>query len=343
MRFIVSSLASNVPDPVTGVRRTPHEKVHNIIEQAVTAERLGFDGYGVGERHGEPFLSPAPAVLLSAVAARTSVIRLFTTVAVLSVVDPVRAAEEYALVDQISGGRLELIIGKGNDPRLFEQFGLAEERQWEALAENYGLLRRLWREEKVTWEGTTRPPLHAVTTWPRPHQEPIPVWHGSATSTLSTDLAARYGDPLFSANTSHPMEQYRALVDHYRDRWEHYGRAPEDARVGTGFGGLFVARRSQDAFAGFRPYWEAMATWAAGRRGGSTFTSLEDAVERGSLLVGSVEQVIEKIHRYHEAFGNEVVGVGVDLLTEGAQREQLELFAGEVAPVVRRELPSRRP
>ncbi|MFJ4667169.1 hypothetical protein [Kitasatospora purpeofusca] len=105
----------------------------------------------------------------------------------------------------------------------------------------------------------------------------------------------------------------------------------------------FVARRSQDAFAGFRPYREATAKWAAGRRGGSTFTSLEDAVERGYLLVGSVEQVIEKIHRYDEAFGNEVVGVGADLLTEGAQREQLELFAGEVAPVVRRELPSRRP
>ncbi|MEE1824557.1 LLM class flavin-dependent oxidoreductase [Streptomyces sp. BE20] len=343
MRFTVSSLVSNGPDPVTGVQRTPSEKLHNVIDQAVTAERLGFDGYGVGERHGEPFLSPAPPVLLSAIAARTLTIRLFTTVTVLSVLDPVRVAEDYALVDQLSGGRLELIIGKGNDPRHFDLFGLPEDRQWDALAENYGLLRRLWREEKVSWEGTTRPALKEVTTWPRPYQTPIPVWHGSATSTLSTELAARYGDPLFSANAFHPLPKYKALVDHYRERWEHYGRAPEDARVGTGFGGLFIAERSQDAVEGFRPYWDALFDSAAGRHNKSPFESLEDALERGSALVGSPQQVIEKIHRYHEAFGNEVVGIGVDALTEDVQHEQLELFASEVAPVIRRELPSVRP
>ncbi|WP_329499521.1 LLM class flavin-dependent oxidoreductase [Kitasatospora herbaricolor] len=113
MRFTVSSLVSNGPDPVSGVWRTPHEKLHNVIDQAVTAEQLGYEGYGVGERHGEPFLSPAPPVLLSAIAARTSTIRLCTTVTVLSILDPVRVAEDYAMLDQLSGGRLELIIGKG--------------------------------------------------------------------------------------------------------------------------------------------------------------------------------------------------------------------------------------
>ncbi|MBP0448169.1 LLM class flavin-dependent oxidoreductase [Kitasatospora sp. RG8] len=339
MRFTVSSLVANGPDPVTGVQRTPYEKLHNVIDQAVTAERLGFDGYGVGERHGEPFLSPAPPVLLSAIAARTSTIRLFTTVTVLSILDPVRVAEDYAVLDQLSGGRLELIIGKGNDPRHFDLFGLPEERQWDALAENYGLLHRLWREEKVSWEGSTRPPLKEVTTSPRPLQDPIPVWHGSATSEQSTDLAARYGDPLFSANSFHPLAKYKVLVDHYRERWEHYGHDPKDARVGTGFGGLFIARRSQDAVEGFRPYWDALFNSAAGRHNNSPFASLEDALERGSALVGSPQQVIEKIHRYHEAFGNEVVGIGVDSLTEEVQHEQLELFASEVAPVIRRELP----
>ncbi|AUY48924.1 LLM class flavin-dependent oxidoreductase [Streptomyces sp. CB01881] len=339
MRFTVSSLVANGPDPVTGVQRTPYEKLHNVIDQAVTAERLGFDGYGVGERHGEPFLSPAPPVLLSAIAARTSTIRLFTTVTVLSILDPVRVAEDYAVLDQLSGGRLELIIGKGNDPRHFDLFGLPEERQWDVLAENYGLLHRLWREEKVSWEGSTRPPLKEVTTSPRPLQDPIPVWHGSATSEQSTDLAARYGDPLFSANSFHPLAKYKALVDHYRERWEHYGHDPKDARVGTGFGGLFIARRSQDAVEGFRPYWDALFDSAAGRHNNSPFASLEDALERGSALVGSPQQVIEKIHRYHEAFGNEVVGIGVDSLTEEVQHEQLELFASEVAPVIRRELP----
>ncbi|MER7668561.1 LLM class flavin-dependent oxidoreductase [Kitasatospora sp. NPDC096128] len=339
MRFTVSSLVANAPDPVTGIHRTPQQKLGNVIDQAVLAEQLGYDGYGVGERHGEPFLSPAPPVLLSAIAARTTTIRLFTTVTVLSILDPVRVAEDYAMLDQLSGGRVELIIGKGNDPRHFGLFGLPEERQWAALAENYGLLHRLWREEKVTWQGTTRPPLAEATVSPRPLQDPIPVWHGSATSTSSTDLAARYGDPLFSANSFHPLAKYRALVDHYRERWEHYGRDPKEARVGAGFGGLYVARRSQDAVNGFRPYWDAMVNSAAGKHNNSPFRSLEDALEQGSALVGSPQQVIEKIHRYHEAFGNEVVGIGVDALTEDAQREQLELFAAEVAPVVRRELP----
>ncbi|MEV7184861.1 LLM class flavin-dependent oxidoreductase [Kitasatospora sp. NPDC093102] len=339
MRFTVSSLVANPPDPVTGVRRTPQQKLHSVIDQAVLAEQLGYDGFGVGERHGEPFLSPAPPLLLSAIAARTSTIRLFTTVTVLSILDPVRVAEDYAMLDQLSGGRLELIIGKGNDPRHFGMFGLPEERQWEALAENYALLRRLWREEKVAWEGSTRPPLKDATVWPRPLQDPIPVWHGSATSTQSTDLAARHGDPLFSANSFHPLEKYRALVEHYRERWEHYGHDPERARVGAGFGGLYVAKRSQDAVEGFRPYWNALFDSAAGRHNNSPFRSLEDALERGSALVGSPQQVIEKIHRYHEAFGNEVVGIGVDALTEGVQREQLELFASEVAPEIRRALP----
>ncbi|MBD0672876.1 LLM class flavin-dependent oxidoreductase [Streptomyces sp. CBMA156] len=339
MRFTVSSLVVNAPDPVTGVRYTPQQKLHNVIDQAVLAEQLGYDGYGVGERHGEPFLSPAPPVLLSAIAARTSTIRLFTTVTVLSILDPVRVAEDYAMLDQLSGGRLELIVGKGNDPRHFGLFGLPEERQWEALAENYELLRRLWREEKVTWEGSTRPPLRDATVSPRPLQDPIPVWHGSATSTRSTDLAARHGDPLFSANSFHPLEKYQALVEHYRERWEHYGHDPKRARVGASFGGLYVAKRSQDAVEGFRPYWNALFESASGRHNNSPFASLEDALERGSALVGSPQQVIDKIHRYHEAFGNEVVGIGVDALTEGAQREQLELFASEVAPAVRRALP----
>ncbi|MFJ9690940.1 LLM class flavin-dependent oxidoreductase [Kitasatospora sp. NPDC101183] len=339
MRFLVSSLVSNGPDPVTGARHSPQEKLANVVEQAVVAERLGYDGYGVGERHGEPFLSPAPPVLLGAIAARTSTIRLFTTVTVLSILDPVRVAEDYAMLDQLSGGRVELIIGKGNDPRHFGLFGLPEERQWDALAENYALLRRLWSEENVTWQGSTRPPLTDATVSPRPLQRPIPVWHGSATSTQSTDLAARHGDPLFSANSFHPLAKYRSLVEHYRERWEHYGHDPKQARVGSSFGGLFLARRSQDAVEGFRPYWDALVNSAAGKHNNSPFTSLEDALERGSALVGSPQQVIEKLHRYHEAFGNEVVGIGVDGLTESAQWEQLELFASEVAPVIRRELP----
>ncbi|WP_261557305.1 LLM class flavin-dependent oxidoreductase [Frankia tisae] len=160
---------------------------------------MGYDAFGVGERHNPAFLSSAPAVLLAHIAARTSRIRLVTTVAVFSLADPVRAAEEYATLDHLSDGRLDLIIGKGNDPVSPGMSGVDATELWDRLAENYELFRRLWWEENVTWTGRFRPPLRGATTRPRPLQQPAPrVWHGSASSERSTDLAARWGDPLYA-------------------------------------------------------------------------------------------------------------------------------------------------
>lgn len=152
MKFALFSLMMNLPNAVTGEALTTQQKFHNILEQAKLAERLGFDAYGIGERHGAPFLSSSPPVVLTAIAAATTRIRLLTTVTVLSILDPVRVAEDYATLDQLSGGRLEMIIGKGNDPRHYPLFGISEEEQWDSLDERYHLLRRLWSEENVTWQ-----------------------------------------------------------------------------------------------------------------------------------------------------------------------------------------------
>src|SRR4051812_29511529 len=242
VKFALFTLMMNEPNAVTGVSLTAQQKFQNVVNQAILAEELGFDAYGVGERHGPPFLSSSPAIVLTAIAGRTSRVRLLTTVTVLSVLDPVRVAEDYATLDHLSGGRLELIIGKGNDPRHYPLFGITEEEQWDSLAERYALLKRLWSEEDVTWQGRYRPPLEDVTTQPRPFQQPIPVWHGSASSTLSTELAAKYGEPIFSANAFHPLAKYKALIDHYRERWVACGRDPRDAIVGAGAGSLYLAR-----------------------------------------------------------------------------------------------------
>jgi alkanesulfonate monooxygenase SsuD/methylene tetrahydromethanopterin reductase-like flavin-dependent oxidoreductase (luciferase family) len=137
MKFGLFSLVANHPQPISGETPTQHERLRRVIDEAVFAEELGFDAYGVGERHGEPFLSSAPPVILSAVAERTRRVRLLTTLTVISVLDPVRVAEDYATLDQLSGGRLELMIGKGNDPRHFPLFGLEEARQWEYQAEKF--------------------------------------------------------------------------------------------------------------------------------------------------------------------------------------------------------------
>ncbi|MUT65215.1 LLM class flavin-dependent oxidoreductase [Paenibacillus sp. NEAU-GSW1] len=340
MKFALFSLIMNVPNAVTGETLTPQQKIQNVLNQAVLAEKLGFEAYGVGERHGAPFLSSSPPVMLTAIAARTSRIRLLTTVTVLSVLDPVRVAEDYATLDHLSGGRLELIIGKGNDPRHYPLFGISEDEQWESLAERYHLLKQLWEEENVTWQGKYRPALEGVTTYPRPFQSSIPIWHGSASSTLSTELAAKYGEPIFSSNTFHPQAKYKALIDHYRERLEHYGHDPNKALVGSGAGSLYLANTKEEAIRRFRPYYDAFHATDAAQHNNSPFKTLEDTIANGPALVGSPDSVIEKIVNYHEAFGNQVLSISVDGLTESEQREQVERFATEVAPVLRREFPS---
>jgi alkanesulfonate monooxygenase SsuD/methylene tetrahydromethanopterin reductase-like flavin-dependent oxidoreductase (luciferase family) len=309
----------------------------------VLAEELGFDGYGVGERHERPFISSSPPVVLSHIAALTSKIRLFTAVTTLSQLDPVRAYEDYATLDHLSGGRLELIIGKGNGAAQAKLFHVTADDQWDRNSEGYELFRRLWREDKVTWEGRFRPSLTEAETWPRPLQQPIRVWHGSATSRASVDLAARYGDPLFSANVSNPIEPYAELIRYYRERWEHYGHDPADALVGAGTAGFYTAPTSQEAIETYRPIFDARQA-AFGRLGVPlVFTSLEDAIERSSALVGSPQQIIDKVHRYHERFGHEVIHLSADGdgLTDKQHRRALELFQSDIAPALRRDLPSR--
>ncbi|QRG65169.1 LLM class flavin-dependent oxidoreductase [Brevibacillus choshinensis] len=341
MKFAVMSLMANNPNPVTGETLTAQQKFQNIINQAKLAEQLGFEAYGVGERHGAPFLSSSPPVVLTAIAARTSRIRLLTTVTVLSILDPVRVAEDYATLDHLSGGRLEIIIGKGNFAQHYPLFGIKEEEQWESLAERYALLKRLWTEENVTWDGKYRPPLQNVTTQPRPFQKEIPIWHGSASSTLSTELAAKYGEPIFSSNTLHRQEKYKALIDHYRERLAFYGHDPQKAIVGAGAGGsIYLANTTEEAIHRFRPYDQAFRSRLTQPHDIPPFRDLEDNVANGPILVGSPESVIEKILQYHEAFGHQVLTISVDGLPASEQREQLERFAQEVIPVLKREIPS---
>jgi len=343
MKFLLITLITHVPDPVTGEKKSPADRLRDVLDKAVLAEGLGFDGFAVGERHEDPFISSSPPVVLSNIAARTSTIGLFTGVTTLSLLDPVRAFEDYSTLDNLSGGRLELIIGKGNGAAQAELFHVTTADQWDRNREGYELFRLLWDNEHVTWSGRFRPPLVDAKALPRPLQSRIRIWHGSATSTDSVDLAARHGDPIFSANFSHPIEPYAALVRHYRERWEFYGHRPEDALVGAGTAGFYVAPTSQEAIATYRPMIEARL--ALQRRGGfpMVFESAEDFLERSSALVGSPEQVIDKVGRYHDQLGHEAIHLSADAdgVTAGQQRRSHELFQSDVAPVLRERIPSR--
>jgi len=336
MKFLLLTLITHTPDPVTGTKSSTHDRLRQVIDNAVLAEELGYDGYAVGERHEVPFISSSPPVVLSHIAAKTSKIRLFTGVTTLSLLDPVRAFEDYATLDHLADGRLELMIGKGNGSAQRELFNISEDEQWDRNRESYEVFRQLWRNNTITWSGTIRPPLHEAQVWPKPYQQHLRVWHGSATSKASVDLAVHYGEPIFSANVTYPVEPYQELVDYYRAQWAAAGHNPADARVGAGSAGFLIRPTSQEAKELFRPVFDA-------RYGNSTiWESYEHFLERSSALVGSPAEITEKILRYHDALGHEVMHMNADGegLTTEQHREGLELFQSEVAPRIREAIPS---
>ncbi|MFD9459393.1 LLM class flavin-dependent oxidoreductase [Streptomyces sp. NPDC060027] len=341
MKFLAITLIVHAPHPVTGIQKPTNDRFREVIDNALLAEELGFDGFGVGERHERPFISSSPPVVLSHLAALTSRIRLFTAVTTLSLLDPVRAYEDYATLDHLSGGRLELIVGKGNGSAQRDLFQVTTEDQWDRNAESYDVFRQIWRQDKVTAATRFRPELNEAEVWPRPLQQPIRIWHGSATSKESVDLAARHGDPLFSANVTNPIEPYAELIRYYRERWEHYGHDPADIAVGAGTAGVYVARTTQEALTAYRPVFEGNLAFQKRLGLEPVFSTLEDFVERSSALIGSPQQIIDKVHRYHEQFGHTVLHLQADAagLTERQHRDSLELFHSAVAPVLRREIP----
>jgi alkanesulfonate monooxygenase SsuD/methylene tetrahydromethanopterin reductase-like flavin-dependent oxidoreductase (luciferase family) len=338
MKFLLLTLITHT-DP----KQSAEHRLREVVDTAVLGEELGFDGYAVGERHERPFISSAPPVVLSHIAAKTSRIELWTGVTTLSLLDPVRAFEDYSTLDNLSGGRLTLIIGKGNGAAQAKLFHVTTDDQWDRNRESYELFRRLWASPSVTWEGRFRPPLTDAESWPRPLQPSLTVWHGSATSRESVDLAAQYGDPLFSANVTNPIEPYAELVRYYRERWVAHGHDPADALVGAGTAGFHVARTSQEALDAYAPIFAQRAALFARHGLPVVFPTLEDFVERSSALIGSPQQVIEKVLRYHEGLGHEVMHLHADGdgLTPAAHRASLELFQAEVAPVLRSAVPSR--
>ncbi|MFE5487947.1 LLM class flavin-dependent oxidoreductase [Streptomyces sp. NPDC056527] len=348
MKFQVLSIIGHAPHPLTGELPSAADRLEEVLAVGEAAERLGFDAYAIGERHAGAFLSSAPTVLLGALAARTSRIRLLTGVTVVAILDPVRVAEDYATLDQISRGRIELVIGKGAEAGHFDLFGLDEERQWDLQKEKYELLRRLWSEEGVDWEGEFRPPLKDVTTVPRPYAGLPRVWHGSATSLNSPELAARHGDPLFTANAIQPREAYAKLIAHYREKFEEYGHDPAHARVAAGSGGLLIADTAEQAVARYKELYKARVRQnfkphLEGKAGYNTpFRTIEDAIADGPQLIGSPQQIIDKILGWHQVYGHDLQSVSVDGfgLSTAEQIETLRRFAEEIAPVVRREAPS---
>lgn len=342
MRFQILDILPYRPNPVTGRLVSPADRFSQTVQTAKLAEEMGIDSFAIGERHAGPFISSGITALLGAIAASTGRIRIMTGVTVLSILDAVRVAEDYATVDQLSRGRVELVIGKGNEAQHFPLFGLYVEDQWDMMAEKYELLHRLWREEGVTWSGEFRSPLENVTTLPRPYAGAPRVWHGSATTLASAALAGKWGDPLFSANAIQPRRNYKVLIDHYRAEYARHGHDPRYAYVGSGSGGIFLADTTQEAKEAYGPVYEGLVRTGLNVPGNTTpFRDIDHAVAEGPALVGSPAQVIDKILSYHESYGHDIQSISLPTtLPFEEQLRILERLSTEVIPAVRKAAPT---
>ncbi len=257
MRIGIDSFVSTVTDPVTGVDVSPVERVEHLLEEVERADQVGLDTYGIGEHHRHDFMDSAPAVLLAAAAARTTTIRLNSAVAVLSASDPVRLFQEFATLDLISKGRVDLVVGRGSFTEAFPLFGLDLSDYDSLFAEKLDLLLRIREQAEVTWSGRHRPPLTGQGVFPRPLQNPLPIWVGVGGTPESFVRAGTLGLPLMVAIIGGQPARFRPLVDLYREAGRRAGHPPDQLEVGLHCIG-FVGDTTQQAADDFYPGWAQM-------------------------------------------------------------------------------------
>jgi len=298
MQFGIFTVGDVTTDPTTGRTPSEHERIKATVAIAKKAEEVGLDVFATGEHHNPPFIASAPTTTLAFIAAQTERIILSTSTTLITTTDPVLIAENYAKLQHLSEGRVDLMMGRGNTGPVYPWFGKDIRDGIPLAIENYALLHKLWREENVDWQGTYRTPLQAFTSTPRPLDGTPPfVWHGSIRSPEIAEQAAYYGDGFFSNHIFWPAEHTARMVALYRARFEHYGHGKaEDAIVGLG-GQVYLARNSQDAVREFRPYFDVAPVYGHG-------PSLEDFMEQTPLTVGSVQQAVERTLGFKEYAGN---------------------------------------
>src|SRR6187549_1184192 len=340
MQFGIFSVGDVTPDPTTGTTPSEEARIQAMVAIARKTEEVGLDVFATGEHHNPPFVPSSPTTMLGYLAGTTKNIILSTATTLITTNDPVRLAEEYAMLQVISNGRMDLMMGRGNTGPVYPWFG-QDIRQGIPLAiENYALLRRLWEEDVVDWQGKFRTPLQGFTSTPRPLDGVPPfVWHGSIRSPEIAEQAAYYGDGFFANNIFWPKEHYQRLIGYYRQRFEHYGHGTAaQAIVGLG-GQAFMRKNSQDAVDRFRPYFDNAPVYGHG-------PSLEDFTAQTPLTVGSPQEVIEKTLTFREYFGDYqrqlflMDHAGLPLKTV---LEQLDLLGEQVVPVLRKEFAALRP
>jgi probable LLM family oxidoreductase len=342
MELGVVTFADNGADYNGGHLFDGRQRMANLIEEAELADQLGLDVFGVGEHHRPDFTVSAPAVALAAIAARTERIRLTSAVTVLSSADPVRVYEEFATVDLISGGRAEIMAGRGSFTETFPLFGQSLDDYDELFAENLELLLDVREHEYVTWRGGHRPAIDGRGVFPRSVQDPLPVWIAVGGSPQSVARAGTLGLPLAIAIIGGTPDRFRPLVELYRRSAAEAGHAELPLAINSHVFVSLAPDRVDEYYGYYAPTMDKI-----GRERGWPPSSREDFGRRiagdGIPWIGEPEEIAEKILREHELLGNTrfLMQSSMGRMPHAAAMRSIELFGGEVAPIVRAEVARR--
>ena len=339
MHLGVDSFVSSVTDPTDGRGIAPEERMGHLLEEIALADQVGLYSFGIGEHHRSEYYDSAPSIILAAAAARTENIRLGSAVKVLSADDPVRVFQEFATLDLISKGRIDLVVGRGSFTESFPLFGLDLADYDSLFAEKLDLLLQIRDNVEVTWSGRHRPALNRQGIYPRPLQDQLPIWVGVGGTPESFARAGLLGLPLMIAIIGGEPRQFAPLIDLYRRAGAQAGHPPEQLKVGLHVFG-FVAETTQAAADTIYPGWNEMFTKISRERGFARPSRHQfDATSGpdGAFFMGDPQTVAEKIVRVSEQLG------GVDRLSlqmtnprlaHGDLLRGIELLGTEVAPIV---------
>jgi probable LLM family oxidoreductase len=320
-------------------RLSSTQVITELLERIEQADSYGLDVFGIGEHHRKEFLDSAPSVILAAAAARTKRIRLTSAVTVLSAADPVRVFQNFATLDLVSQGRAEMVVGRGSFIESFPLFGLNLQDYDDLFAEKLELLLQIRTNELVNWSGQFRPPLKNQSVYPRPLQNPIPIWLGVGGTPESFIRAGMLGLPLMVAVIGGETHRFRPLIDLYRQADKEAGHSPEKLKVGLHSLG-YVANTTEEAIADYYPGYAEMFTRIGKERGWPPVTKAGFESQRGPLgafLVGSAEEVAAKIIRHSNALGG-ITRLSFQMDNAGLSHKKLmqaiELIGKKVKPLV---------
>jgi probable LLM family oxidoreductase len=346
MELGLYSFADRTADPETGRAVTEEQRLADLLEEIELADQLGLDVFGVGEHHRDDFIVSAPAIVLAAAARSTRRIRLTSAVTVLSSDDPVRVFQDFATLDLLSGGRAEIMAGRGSFVESFPLFGYDLGLYDELFAEKLELLLALRASERVAWSGRHRAPIDDLAVHPRPLQDPLPVWVAVGGNPESALRAGALGLPMALAIIGGMPERFAPFAELHRRAAQQAGHDPVPALSINSHG--YIADTSQRALNESFPAVSAQMNRVGRERGWPPMTRADydgAATLRGANFVGSPQQVVEKILFQHEIFGHDrcLLQFSVGTMPHDKIMHSIELYGTEVAPAVRRELAARPP